>query len=338
MKISKKYSYYFILGLMFLCTILLRVYKLAQLPDILHIDEAGLGYNAWCLAHYGTDRYLNVHPFYAQNFEGGQSPLYTYMLVLLIKTIGCGNVSLWLTRLPAVIASLLLWGVGVKSISLIFHDRKFTIAAACFLAFCPYYIMSGRFALDCNLMLCCCAISLLFLLKYIQTNKLPFLIFCGISFGFTMYSYALSYFMVPIFLVLITLYLLYTRKITFPRAILFAITVCITAIPVILFACSLLFQWEPIHFLGFVISPIASDRMKDVASSSFWENVTDIIKITLTHSFYPQDAVDKFYTLYPVSIPFIVLGMVYSVYRVVISVVKKTFHPASLYLFFYISE
>ena len=84
MKISKKYSYYFILGLMFLCTILLRVYKLAQLPDILHIDEAGLGYNAWCLAHYGTDRYLNVHPFYAQNFEGGQSPLYTYMLVLLI--------------------------------------------------------------------------------------------------------------------------------------------------------------------------------------------------------------------------------------------------------------
>lgn len=337
MKISKKYSYYFILGLMFLCTILLRVYKLAQLPDILHIDEAGLGYNAWCLAHYGTDRYLNVHPFYAQNLEGGQSPLYTYLLVLLIKTIGCGNVSLWLTRLPAVLASLLLWGVGVKSISLIFHDRKFTIAAACFLAFCPYYIMSGRLALDCNLMLCCSAISLLFLLKYIQTNKLPFLFFCGISFGFTMYSYALSYFMVPIFLVLITLYLLYTRKITFPRAILFAITVCIMAIPVILFACSLLFQWEPIHFLGFVISPIASDRMKDVASSSFWKNVTDIIKITLTHSFYPQDAVDKFYTLYPVSIPFIILGMVYSIYRVVVSVVKKTFHPASLYLFFYIS-
>lgn len=140
-----------------------------------------------------------------------------------------------------------------------------------FSCFCPYYIMSGRLALDCNLMLCCSAVSLLFLLKYIQTNKLPFLIFCGISFGFTMYSYALSYFMVPIFLVLITLYLLYTRKITFPRAILFAITVCIMAIPVILFACSLLFQWEPIHFLGFVISPIASDRMKDVASSSFWK-------------------------------------------------------------------
>ncbi len=154
---------------------------------------------------------------------------------LLIKTIGCGNVSLWLTRLPAVLASLLLWGVGVKSISLIFHDRKFTIAAACFLAFCPYYIMSGRLALDCNLMLCCISCLPAVFAEIHSDQQTSFFNFLWyFFFGFTMYSYALSYFMVPIFLVLITLYLLYTRKITFPRAILFAITVCIMAIPVIL--------------------------------------------------------------------------------------------------------
>lgn len=76
MKISKKYSYYFILGLMFLCTILLRVYKLAQLPDILHIDEAGLGYNAWCLAHYGTDRYLNVYILFTRKISKAVKALY----------------------------------------------------------------------------------------------------------------------------------------------------------------------------------------------------------------------------------------------------------------------
>lgn len=151
------------MGVIFFCAIFLRVYRLAQIPDILQLDEAGLSYNAWCLVHYGTDRYLNIHPFYAQNFEGGQSPLYTYLLVLLIKTLGQGNISLWLTRLPAVLASILLFLTGVKTISCIFHDRKFHIAAACFLAFCPYYIMSGRLALDCNLMLCCSAVSLLLL-------------------------------------------------------------------------------------------------------------------------------------------------------------------------------
>lgn len=245
--------------------------------------------------------------------------------------------SLWLTRLPAVLASLLLFWAGVKSISLVFSSRKLTVAAAGFLAFCPYYIMAGRFALDCNLMLCFSAVSLLLLIKYIQSGKLSFLIFCGISFGITLYSYALSYFMVPIFLILITLYMLYTRKITFPRAILFAVAVCITAIPVILFACSLLFQWEPVHFLGFIIPPIASDRMSDISATGFWKNVWDIIKITLTCGSYAQDAVDKFYTLYPVSIPFIVLGLLHTIWCFAGSIRKRTFHFGSLYLLFYLS-
>ena len=64
----KKYWYSAALLLLFLIAVFLRVYRLESLPDVLHIDEAGLGYNAWCLAHYGTDRYLNVRPFYPQNF------------------------------------------------------------------------------------------------------------------------------------------------------------------------------------------------------------------------------------------------------------------------------
>ena len=94
MNLLKKYKYPVALSFLFLCAVFLRAYKLTQIPDVIELDEAGMGYNAWCLAHYGTDRYLNVHPFYAQNFEGGQSPLYTYLLVLLIRTLGLGNVSL----------------------------------------------------------------------------------------------------------------------------------------------------------------------------------------------------------------------------------------------------
>ena len=149
----KKYWYSAAILLLFLIAVFLRVYRLENLPDVLHIDEAGLGYNAWCLAHYGTDRYLNVRPFYPQNFYGGQSPLYTYLLALLIRTVGQGNLSLTLLKIPAVLASLLLFFVGTKSIRLVFDDQKWSIAAAFLLAVCPYYIMSARFALDCNLML-----------------------------------------------------------------------------------------------------------------------------------------------------------------------------------------
>lgn len=333
----KKYWYSLAILLLFFTAVFLRVYRLGELPDVLHIDEAGLGYNAWCLAHYGTDRYLNVHPFYLQNFYGGQSPLYTYSLALLIRTIGQGNLSLWILKLPAVLASLLLFFVGTKSMRLLFGEKKYGLAAALLLAVCPYYIMSARFALDCNLMLCCSAVALLFFLRFTQTEALRDLILSGVFFGVTLYSYALSYFMIPIFLVSISLYLLYTKKISFRRVLLWAVCVSITAVPVILFACSLVFHWEPVHFLGLTISPVASDRMSDVGITSFWENIKDIIKITLTCGSYRLDALPKFYTLYPLSIPFILLGFVGAFYNFAVSLGKRVFHTDSIYLLFFLS-
>ena len=107
--LCKQNWYQITLLFLFCVTVFLRFYKLTVLPDVLHIDEAALGYNSWCLANYGTDRYLNVLPFYPQNFYGGQSPLYTYLVVLLIKFFGKGNLSVFLVRFPAAFASLLFF-------------------------------------------------------------------------------------------------------------------------------------------------------------------------------------------------------------------------------------
>ena len=135
--LCKQNWYQITLLFLFCVTVFLRFYKLTVLPDVLHIDEAALGYNSWCLANYGTDRYLNVLPFYPQNFYGGQSPLYTYLVVLLIKFFGKGNLSVFLVRFPAAFASILLWITGTRSMSLIFDNKKITLAAALFLpVFC----------------------------------------------------------------------------------------------------------------------------------------------------------------------------------------------------------
>lgn len=91
--------------------------------------------------------------------------------------------------------------------------------------------MSGRYALDCNLMLCCISCSVLVLLLYLKTGKLHTLLLSGVCFGISLYSYALSYLIIPIFLVLISLYMLYHKKITFSRTLLWAVSVCITALP-----------------------------------------------------------------------------------------------------------
>lgn len=56
--LCKQNWYQITLLFLFCVTVFLRFYKLTVLPDVLHIDEAALGYNSWCLANYGTDRYL----------------------------------------------------------------------------------------------------------------------------------------------------------------------------------------------------------------------------------------------------------------------------------------
>ena len=42
--LAKKYWYSAAILLLFLIAVFLRIYRLESLPDVLHIDEAGLGY------------------------------------------------------------------------------------------------------------------------------------------------------------------------------------------------------------------------------------------------------------------------------------------------------
>lgn len=321
-----------------LLALFLRIFRLTQTPDVLHFDETSIGYNAWCIAHYGVDRYLNAMPVYVQNQGSGQSPLYTYSVVLLLKLFGRGGISLFLVRLPGLIFSMLAVVFGSKMISSIFQNRKITVMCTLLITICPYFFMHGRFALDCNLMLGCCLISLYYLIEYIHSQKLPHLIVCGICFGITLYSYALSYFVLPVFLCTVAIYLLYTGKISFSRAGIWAVTICITALPIILFIFSLLFDLPPFRFLCFTIMPIASTRVEEITTTGFWTHIAANIRATLTHASEPLDAVDKYFTMYVISIPFIVIGFFCSIYHFIVSLARRIFHHSSVIILFFLSS
>ncbi len=80
------------------------LYKLGIIPAGLHVDEAGMTYDAMSLASNGTDRYLNKFPVYFINYGGGQSALYTYITALFLKVF---NVSSFIIRLPQVLLSII---------------------------------------------------------------------------------------------------------------------------------------------------------------------------------------------------------------------------------------
>lgn len=315
---TRKYGYSLCLFLLFSLALFLRLWRITQVPDITHMDEAGLGYNAWCLAHYEVDRYLNTYPIYPQNYGfGGQSPLYTYLVVLLVKAAG-GSLSLFLVRLPGVLSSMLTVLSGTWLMALAFQNRKLTLSSAFLLSICPYFIMHGRIGLDCNLMLGCTTLALALLFLYLKTGKLRDLLLYSMAFGIVLYTYALSYFVVPLFLTAVTLYMLFTRKLTFRRALLSAACVCVTALPILLFLGVLLLGMPPFHFLGMTIAPIGAARISEVTGNSlgrFLHTVLEGLQMSLTYGAYPQDAVPGFCTLYPLSLPLIILGFGYALWQ-----------------------
>lgn len=57
-----------------------------DIPRGWNVDEAGIAYDAWCIAKYGVDRFRYPYPVMFMNYGGGgQSSLYTYMTAILFK-------------------------------------------------------------------------------------------------------------------------------------------------------------------------------------------------------------------------------------------------------------
>lgn len=108
---------YICAGILLFAASLLRICRIAAVPLGMHIDEAGLGLNAWSIANFGTDRYGNFLPVCPSNFYGEQSAFYTYFCALLVKLFGLNIVTL---RMPAALMGIITVLFG----ALLMRDRK----------------------------------------------------------------------------------------------------------------------------------------------------------------------------------------------------------------------
>ena len=201
-------------GLIFVA-IFLRIHNLDVLPLGMHIDEAGLGLNAWSIANYGTDRYGNFMPICPSNFYGEQSAFYTYFCALLVKFFGLTPYTL---RLPGAIMGILTVIFG----SLLMKEKwgnKGLYTGLVLLGICPYFIMNSRFALDCNAMLGMLTIALYALVRLIKLSeknptKKYYVLFSlvGVLFGMVLYTYIIAAIVIAIFFILFGLYYLFFKK------------------------------------------------------------------------------------------------------------------------------
>lgn len=301
--------YYWGIGLLLGITIFTSFFKLGEVPYGMHVDEAGMAYDAMSISKYGVDRYLNINPIYLINYGGGQSAMYMYIASILIKIFGYSS---FIIRLPIAIFRVLTF------ISIIFILRKDgnKLRRLIFLflfSITPYFIMQSRWGLDCNLLISFISIALAFLICSIEQKKprLILLLCSGITFGLSLYTYALSYIILPIFLFFLCIYILYIKRFKFRHLIILGLPIFILAIPLILMILINNGIINEIH--GFITIPLLKNyRGSEISLNNIPHNLYIILSL---FSFDKEkiliyNSIPYFGTIYYMSIPFFIIGFV----------------------------
>ena len=325
----RKISYGIAFIIIFSLAILTRIYKIDTLLNGLHVDEIGMGYDAFCIANYGVDRYLNKFPVYMINFGGGQSALYTYLSAIFVKFIGLNVIAI---RMPGIVLSLLAILSGFILIKRT-HGTKCGILFMCLMLVCPWHVMQSRFGLDCNLLSSMIIISITLLV--ISQKWWQYLI-TGISFGITLYTYALSYLIVPILLLLSLIYMLYVKKIKFKDIIILGIPIAILAIPLILM---LLVNMGYLNQIDWIITipKLFSYRGNEISLNNILYNLS-IFKNIIESDGFIYNSIPEFGTIYLFAIPLALSGMVVAIIETIKSIKNKKFNITAIMLFLFIAN
>lgn len=293
-----------------------RGYKINSLPVGIHVDEAGMAYDAFCLATNGTDRWLTKFPVYLENFGGGQSALYAYLAAIFVKIFGLNMISI---RMPAFLLSIIAIIViyfttkkecGIKKAQLV----TFLIVIM------PWHIMASRWGLDCNLLAPMIMISTCLL---INAKSIKGYIFAGIMFGVTLYTYALSYLILPVFLLLVLSYILYTKKMKLINLIPLGIPMFILALPLMLMI--LINNGYINEIKSFItIQKLPEYRGAEVSLLNIKDNI-GFIKTMFTNDGLTYNAIPEFGTVYKFSIILIIVGGLIELRNFVINIKNKKF-------------
>lgn len=309
---TKKYGHILFMIMMVITTISL-CYKVTEVPEGLHVDEAGALYDAICLSKYGVDRYLYKLPVYFINFGGGQNALYTYLAAIVIKLFGASTLSF---RLPAIAVSLIsmlcLYKMIVEN-----NEKGQALFTTFILAVCPWFIMKSRWGLESYLMCSMLTISTFVFVKALNFNKIYWYILAGILFGLTLYTYAIAYLVVPAVVGITLLYCLAIKKTNIKNIVFLGIPLGIFAMPLILMLTKNSGMMPNVKIPIFSIPQLWFFRGGEISLKNIPENLKNIFDILFIKDFLNYNAIPEFGTLYKLSIPLVTFGLIEVIRNVV---------------------
>lgn len=319
----------FLAVVLLLLFIPIHLYALGELPFGMYVDEVGMAYDAWCLANYGVDRYLKPFPVYLINYGGGQSAMYAWLAAGLIALTG--STSTALLRLPGAAFGLMTMTFGALVVHEIMGKKhpKAWFVFGLFYLICPYFTMAARFGLDCNLMLGMSTAFLYAVLRAAKLGRMRDYALAGLSGALTLYTYAVSYIPVALFLLFSLVWLVRMRRFRWRNIAAAAAPFAVVAGPLIAMQVINLFDLNEVTLFGtFTLTKLPYYRTDELGFGNLLGGLIGAIRSALTHDVYAPNAPFQFWTMYPLSVPFAVIGAVTLLVRGVRSLRRREADPA----------
>ena len=307
-EISRKY-YITVMAILFGVFTFLLFYRVDEIPIPWHVDEAGMIYDAKSIIKYHCDRFLYRFPVHFINFGGGQNALYTYLAAITIKLFGYSKLTV---RIPAIILSLLSVPVFVQPIRKE-KGRLASIIAITAFCFLPYSIMHSRWALESYLLFPMMVFSNGMFYHAVKEEKTIWFIFSGILYGITLYTYAISYLIIPPLLAFLIIYLLWIRKIKWKHVLAMGIPLFFLALPLILFLAVNNGLIDEIKTRFFSIPKLFEYRGGMISLENIVNNLSFTNKNFFYRTFVDDKAIfgviPKFGTMYYFTLPLLFFGL-----------------------------
>ena len=160
--------------------------------------------------------------------------------------------------------------------------------------------------------------------------------------GLSLYTYALSYIMIPLLLLFICIYLLWCKKISFKKLIIFGIPIFLISLPLMLMI--LINNGYISEINGFITIPkLPLYRSEEISLENIKEN-SYLIKTIFSYDnpeiFSNQliyNAIPAFGTIYYISIPLFITGFLYGIVKCFKDIKNKEFNVNTIFIFWFIS-
>ena len=193
----KKNKHLILLILISFVALLLRLWKLGEVPPSMHWDEPSWGYNAYSILKTGRDEYGNFMPLVFKAFGDWKSAAYVYLTVPSVAIFGLNEFAV---RFPAA----LFGAISVFLIFFVFQEifKEFEkkevvgIIASVVLAFSPWSYHYSHGAWEVNILLTFLLLGIYFFLK---ANEKPWFFYVSaLFFGLCFYVYNSAKLLIPL--------------------------------------------------------------------------------------------------------------------------------------------